>query len=91
MQPIITMRNVSKAFGHVRALIDVSLDIYPGETLGLKAPHDRGAHEPAMAGHEHARVGAQIDHVPVILAHSSGAGPRTRRRPRGAGRRRGWC
>lgn len=42
MQPIISMRNISKAFGHVRALTDVTLDIFPGEVLGLLGDNGAG-------------------------------------------------
>ncbi|HET6443368.1 MAG TPA: ATP-binding cassette domain-containing protein [candidate division Zixibacteria bacterium] len=42
MQPIISMRNVSKAFGHVQALVDIDLDIYHGEVLGLLGDNGAG-------------------------------------------------
>ena len=42
MQPILTMQEVSKSFGHVEALKDVSLDIYPGEILGLLGDNGAG-------------------------------------------------
>jgi ABC-type sugar transport system ATPase subunit len=42
MQPVITMEGVAKSFGHVRALIDVNLDIYPGEVLGLLGDNGAG-------------------------------------------------
>lgn len=41
-QPLISMRHVSKAFGHVQALIDVDLDIYPGEVIGLLGDNGAG-------------------------------------------------
>jgi D-xylose transport system ATP-binding protein len=42
MQPMITIRNVSKAFGHVQALLNVNLDIYPGEVVGLLGDNGAG-------------------------------------------------
>ena len=42
MQPLLTVRHVSKAFGHVQALIDVDLDINPGEVLGLLGDNGAG-------------------------------------------------
>ncbi len=42
MQPVISMRKVSKAFGHVQALVDIDLDIYPGEVLGLLGDNGAG-------------------------------------------------
>ena len=42
MQPLLTMRNVSKAFGHVQALIDVDLDINPGQVMGLLGDNGAG-------------------------------------------------
>jgi D-xylose transport system ATP-binding protein len=42
MQPILTVQNVSKSFGHVQALKDVSLEIYPGEILGLLGDNGAG-------------------------------------------------
>ena len=33
--PLLEIRNLTKVFGEVRAVDDVSLDIYAGETLGL--------------------------------------------------------
>ncbi len=42
MQPILTMQEVTKSFGHVEALKDVSLDIYPGEILGLLGDNGAG-------------------------------------------------
>ncbi len=42
MQPILSIREVSKSFGHVEALKDVSLDIYPGEILGLLGDNGAG-------------------------------------------------
>jgi len=40
--PIIEMRNVSKTFGAVRALIDVDLRLQPGEILGLVGDNSAG-------------------------------------------------
>lgn len=34
-RPLLVARNVSKAYGHVRALADVSATAYPGEVLGI--------------------------------------------------------
>jgi simple sugar transport system ATP-binding protein len=40
--PIIAMRNINKAFGAVRALIDVDLVLRPGEILGLVGDNSAG-------------------------------------------------
>ena len=40
--PIIEMRQISKAFGAVRALKDVDLRLYPGEILGLVGDNSAG-------------------------------------------------
>ncbi len=41
-QPLLTMRGVSKAFGHVQALVDVDLDVEPGEVMGLLGDNGAG-------------------------------------------------
>src|SRR3954451_3660628 len=41
-QPIVEMRNITKAFGAVRALVDVDLTLYPGEVLGLVGDNSAG-------------------------------------------------
>lgn len=41
-QPIISVRNVSKHFGRLRALNDVSLDVYPGEVVVIIGPSGSG-------------------------------------------------
>lgn len=41
-QPIIEMRQISKAFGAVRALKEVDLRLYPGEILGLVGDNSAG-------------------------------------------------
>ena len=33
--PLVELRNMSIAFGGVRAVDDVSIDLYPGEVVGL--------------------------------------------------------
>jgi ABC-2 type transport system ATP-binding protein len=40
--PIVRIDAVSKAYGRVRALVSVSLDIEPGEVLGLLGPNGSG-------------------------------------------------
>ena len=42
MQPAIEIRAVSKAYGSVRALVDVDLDIYEGEFFALLGPNGAG-------------------------------------------------
>lgn len=40
--PVIELKNVSKTFGEVRSLSDVSLSIYPGEIVGLLGDNGAG-------------------------------------------------
>jgi D-xylose transport system ATP-binding protein len=40
--PVLRVENVSKSFGHVQALKNVSLEIYPGEVLGLLGDNGAG-------------------------------------------------
>ena len=42
MQPAIEIRGVSKAFGSVRALIDINLEIPVGEFFALLGPNGAG-------------------------------------------------
>lgn len=41
-QPILRMENVSKLFGGVQALKDVSLDVFDGDVLGIIGPNGSG-------------------------------------------------
>lgn len=41
-RPLLEIRNVSKAFGHVQALRDVSLDLFPSETVALLGDNGAG-------------------------------------------------
>lgn len=40
--PVLRVSNVSKSYGHIKALNDVSLDIYPGEVVGLVGDNGAG-------------------------------------------------
>jgi polar amino acid transport system ATP-binding protein len=40
--PIITIENVYKSFGHVEAVVDVSMDVYPGEVVVIIGPSGGG-------------------------------------------------
>src|SRR5512146_795037 len=40
--PLIDMRNISIAFGGIRAVDDASIDLYPGEVVGLLGHNGAG-------------------------------------------------
>jgi simple sugar transport system ATP-binding protein len=40
--PVVEMRHINKAFGAVKALVDVNLFLYPGEILGLVGDNSAG-------------------------------------------------
>ena len=42
MEPILQIRDVSKAFGHVQALSEINMSVYPGEVLGLLGDNGAG-------------------------------------------------
>ena len=42
MTPLVDMRNISIAFGGVQAVDDVSIDLYPGEVVGLLGHNGAG-------------------------------------------------
>ncbi|PDT81153.1 ABC transporter ATP-binding protein [Sinorhizobium sp. BJ1] len=42
MTPVLSVRNVSKSFGGLRAVDDVSFDVHQGEILGLIGPNGSG-------------------------------------------------
>jgi branched-chain amino acid transport system ATP-binding protein len=41
-EPLLAVRDISKSFGGVAALSDVSLDVYPGEVFGIIGPNGSG-------------------------------------------------
>ena len=41
-EPLLRLEGVSKAFGGVQAVLDVSFDLYPGEILGVIGPNGSG-------------------------------------------------
>ncbi|MEV4438005.1 ABC transporter ATP-binding protein [Streptomyces sp. NPDC049577] len=40
--PVVSFENVSKSYGTVRAVADLNLDLYPGETVALLGPNGAG-------------------------------------------------
>mgnify|MGYP000674909768 CR=1 FL=1 len=42
MEPIITIRNLSKTYGEKKALDNVTLDVYPGQIIGYIGPNGAG-------------------------------------------------
>ncbi|MCB0696794.1 MAG: ABC transporter ATP-binding protein [Chitinophagaceae bacterium] len=42
MEPIITIRNLSKTYGERKALDNINLDIYPGQIIGYIGPNGAG-------------------------------------------------
>lgn len=42
VEPILSIKNISKHFGGVVALKDISFDVYPGQVIGLMGPNGAG-------------------------------------------------
>ncbi len=75
-QPLMAMSNVSKAFGQVHALVDVSLNLYAGEVLGLLG--DNGAGKSTLikilsGNHRPDQGSFEYQGKPVTISHPAEA------------------
>ena len=69
--PLVEMRNISKRFGGVQAVDDVSVDLWPGEVVGLLGHNGAGKSTliKILAGaHEHTSGKFVVDGVSHPLA-----------------------
>ena len=73
MTPLLSVRNVSKAFGGVSANVDISFDVAPGEILGLIGPN--GAGKTSLFNVISGEVGPDRGEVLLEGAVISGRGP----------------
>lgn len=76
LEPVLEIVGVSKSFGHVQALIDLDLNVYPGEILALVG--DNGAGKSTLvkilSGVYSADMGKiRVDGVPLSVGAPGGA------------------
>ena len=45
MEPILTVKNLSKAFGGLLALKDISIKVDPGQIVGIIGPNGAGEND----------------------------------------------
>ena len=70
--PLVEMRNIQVSFGGVRAVDDVSIDLYPGEVVGLVGGNGAGKSTlmRSLSGARQPDAGQiRVNGQPVVIAN----------------------